>query len=275
MDSDEISEENRKKLRHPSSPHHGDVEGPQVGELRDLAGEVVRPAQRGRDALGARGVLHVLEALRPGGGAHQPEEDQSRRHQEVLENQYEKEPRRPLVPGGGGGGRPGVAAGGGGVGGATHKDWPEVGVLVDVHVAQIHQQGQYAVEEADGGHAHEELRRGGGVSHQVRRRHGAIADGGVPRDERDVGEPEERGANADCERSIKKKKGRSRARRPGPRLPERVAEDGVERLVPAVAAQRRHHVGPAEAAAAPEGEDGGDLREGSVERLWNQGKGSS
>lgn len=70
--------------RRPSS-HHRDVEGSQAGELGDLAGEVAAHSQRGRDALGARGVLDVLQTLGPGGGAHQPEEDQAGRDQEVLE----------------------------------------------------------------------------------------------------------------------------------------------------------------------------------------------
>lgn len=80
-------------LKNPSLPspcpssHHRDVEGSQVGELRDLTGDVAPSAQseRGRDALGARGVLHVLQALGPGRGTHQPEEDQARCDQEVLE----------------------------------------------------------------------------------------------------------------------------------------------------------------------------------------------
>lgn len=80
-------------LKNPSLPsqgpssHHRDVEGSQVGILRDLAGDVAPPAQseRGWDALGARGVLHVLQTLGPGGGTHQPEEDQARCDQEVLE----------------------------------------------------------------------------------------------------------------------------------------------------------------------------------------------
>lgn len=69
----------------------------------------------------------------------------------------------------------------------THKNRAEVRVFVDVHVAQIHQQSHHAVEEADGGHAHEELRRGGGVSHQVCGRDRTVADGGVSCNQRDVG----------------------------------------------------------------------------------------
>lgn len=61
----------------------------------------------------------------------------------------------------------------------TYKHWPKVGVLVDVHVAQVHQQRRHAVEEADNGHAHKELSRGGGVSHQVRGGNRAVADGGI------------------------------------------------------------------------------------------------
>lgn len=69
------------------SSHHGDVEGPHAGELRDLAGDVAPFAQRQRvtDASRVRGVLHVLQALRPGGRTHQPQEDQDRRDHKVLE----------------------------------------------------------------------------------------------------------------------------------------------------------------------------------------------
>lgn len=73
-------------LKIPCS-HHREVEGSQVGKLCDLAGDVAPPAhgERGGDALGVSGVLHVLQALGPGGGTHQPEEDQARCDQEVLE----------------------------------------------------------------------------------------------------------------------------------------------------------------------------------------------
>lgn len=49
--------------------HHRDVERPHVGELRDLTGDVTPLAecQRGADAIGVRGILHVLQALCPGG----------------------------------------------------------------------------------------------------------------------------------------------------------------------------------------------------------------
>lgn len=51
------------------SSHHREVEGPHVGELRDLTADVAASAQsqRGGDAFGAGGVLHVLQALSPGG----------------------------------------------------------------------------------------------------------------------------------------------------------------------------------------------------------------
>ena len=70
------------------SSHHRDVEGPHVGELRHLTGDVAPLAERQRvaDAVGVRGVLHILQALRPGGRTHQPQEDQDRRDHEVLGN---------------------------------------------------------------------------------------------------------------------------------------------------------------------------------------------
>lgn len=68
------------------SAHHRDVERPQVGVVGDLAGHVAPLAQRqrGADALGARGVLYVLQPLGPGRGAHQPQEDQDGRERKVL-----------------------------------------------------------------------------------------------------------------------------------------------------------------------------------------------
>lgn len=51
----------------------------------------------------------------------------------------------------------------------THKNGTKVRVLVDVHVAEINQQRHHAVEEADNGHAHKELRCRGCVSHHERR----------------------------------------------------------------------------------------------------------
>lgn len=68
------------------SAHHGDVERPQVGVVGDLAGHVAPLAQRqrGADALGARGVLYVLQPFGPGRGAHQPQEDQDGRERKVL-----------------------------------------------------------------------------------------------------------------------------------------------------------------------------------------------
>ena len=67
--------------------HHRDVEGPHAGELCDLTGDVGPPAdgQRVADAFSVRGILHVLQTLRPGGGTHQPQEDQDGCEQEVLE----------------------------------------------------------------------------------------------------------------------------------------------------------------------------------------------
>lgn len=52
-----------------ASSHHGDVERPDAGKLRDLAGHVAPLAkrQRGADALGVCRVLHILQTLRPGG----------------------------------------------------------------------------------------------------------------------------------------------------------------------------------------------------------------
>lgn len=70
----------------PPSAYHGDVERPQVSVVGDLAGHVAPLAQRqrGADALGARGVFHVLQPLGPGRGAHQPQEDQDGREHKVL-----------------------------------------------------------------------------------------------------------------------------------------------------------------------------------------------
>lgn len=171
------------------SAHHRDVQRPQAGIVGDLAGHVAPLAQRqrGADALGARGVLHILQPLGPGRGAHQPQEDQDGRERKVLAGRgkkmaevrfwvytAEKEKRT----------------------GETHKHGPEVGVLVNVHVAQVHEQRHHAVEEADDGHAHEELGRGRRVSHQVRGGDRAVADGGVVRDKGHLaqpGRPDERG----------------------------------------------------------------------------------
>lgn len=68
------------------SSHHRDVEGPHVGELCDLTGDVAPLAQcqRGADAFSVCGILHILQALRPGGRTHQPQEDQDRCDRKVL-----------------------------------------------------------------------------------------------------------------------------------------------------------------------------------------------
>lgn len=71
------------------SSHHRDVEGPYVGKLCDLAGDVgaFAESQRGAYAISVCSVLHVLQALRPGRRTHQPQEDQDRSQQKVLQMQ--------------------------------------------------------------------------------------------------------------------------------------------------------------------------------------------
>ena len=80
-------------------PHRGDVQGPQAGELRDPAGDVAlcADAQRGGDARVPGGVLHGLQPPGPRRRAHQPEEGQRRRQQEVLEAGGRESGRRALV----------------------------------------------------------------------------------------------------------------------------------------------------------------------------------
>lgn len=70
-----------------NSSHHRDVEGPHVGKLCDLTGDVAAFAecQRGADALCVRGILYVLQPLCPGRRTHKPQEDQDRCDHEVLE----------------------------------------------------------------------------------------------------------------------------------------------------------------------------------------------
>lgn len=58
-----------------------------------------------------------------------------------------------------------------------------------MHVAQVDEQRRHAVEEADDGHAHEELCRGRSVSHQVRGGDRAVADGGVVGDQGHLAQP--------------------------------------------------------------------------------------
>lgn len=157
------------------SSHHRDVEGPQVGELRDLTGDVAPLAQRqrGADASGVCGILHVLQALRPGRGTHQPQEDQDRCDQKVLQTSVSTSAPADRLEG--------LISKT-----DTHKNGSKVRILVDVHVAQVHQQSHHAVQEADDGDAEEKLCRGGGVSHHVRRGDRAVANRGVSFNERDL-----------------------------------------------------------------------------------------
>lgn len=136
----------------------------------------------------------------------------------------------------------------------TYKHRPEVGVLVDVHVAQVHKQRRHAVEEADNGHAYKELRRGGGVSHQVRGGDRAVADGGIAGDQGHLAQPgnEPRGKKWGAFQLCVGEGGLRFS-------PEGVLEVGVEGLVGAVAAQHGHNVPPKETATAPESKDRREL----------------
>lgn len=140
----------------------------------------------------------------------------------------------------------------------THKHGPEVRVLIDVHVAQVYQQRRHAVEEADDGHAHEELGRGGGVSHQVCDGNRAVAEGGIGGHQGHLAQPGRRAKGENEERCSQGAGGGGWKRAMG-FLPEGVVEVGVEGLVGAVATEHGHNVPRREAAAAPKGEDRREL----------------
>lgn len=82
------------------SSHHREVEASHDGELRDLAGGVssLTDIQSCPDALTARGVLHVLQTLRPGRRADQPQEDQDGRQHKILKTRTNKRWSYKLVP---------------------------------------------------------------------------------------------------------------------------------------------------------------------------------
>lgn len=238
-----------------AASHHRDVKRPQVGVVGDLAGHIAPFAQcqRGGDALGACGVLQVLQPLGPGGGAHQPQKDQDGRKRKVLAGGeksckskgqtlgFKKRIRRNRQM-------------------DTYKHRPKIGVLVDVHVAQVHQQRCHAVEEAHDGHAHKELGWGGGVTHQVRGGDRAVADGGIAGDQGHLAQPGGRAQGENSEQRF--------SLRVGDRAlgfsPEGVVEVGVEGLVGAVPAQHSHNVPPRETATASKSKDSCELR-GHVE----------